>query len=80
MSLPSHHRCFFGRFEDLTDDLWQFVAEVVQPGSNGLPIFCGGHSLGGLVATHLVATHQSEFAGLVLNSACIDVEWTPLLR
>ena len=73
-------RCYFEHFEDLTDDSWQFIKDVVVPLSTGLPIFCGGNSLGGLVATYIVARHQSVFAGLVLNSAAIDVIWTPLLK
>ncbi len=73
-------RCYFEHFEDLTDDSWQFIRDVVAPKSIGLPIFCGGHSLGGLVAAYVVASHQSVFTGLVLNSAAIDVVWTPLLK
>ena len=58
----------------------QFVTERVQPDSGGLPLFCGGHSLGGLVATYVVGTHQEAFAGLALSSAAIDAHWTPTLR
>lgn len=39
-----------------------------------------GQSLGGLVAVNLLLRRQKEFAGLVLQSAAIDVEWTTLLR
>ena len=75
-------RCYFEHFEDLTDDLWQYVREVVQPKaeSESLPLICAGHSLGGLVAALVVAAHQSVFTALILNSAAIDVEWTPILR
>ena len=46
----------------------------------GVPIIAAGHSLGGLIAVHLLVRRQKDFAGLVLQSAAIDVEWTPILK
>ena len=40
-----------------------------------------GASLGGLIAVNLAIQRQKDFAGgLVLSSAGLDIEWTPLLR
>lgn len=36
--------------------------------------------MGGLIATHLVLRDQSAWAGLILCSAAIDVEWNLVLR
>ena len=36
--------------------------------------------MGGLIATHLVLRDQDGWAGLILCSAAIDVEWTFVLR
>jgi acylglycerol lipase len=44
------------------------------------PMFVAGHSLGGLVAAHTAAKNPSQFAGLILHSAAIDVEWNWVLR
>ena len=53
------------------------------------PVFIGGHSLGGLVAALTAAGHASPsaaaggagpWAGLVLSSPALDVEWSPMLR
>eukprot|EP00798_Chlamydomonas_sp_ICE-L_P002211 gene2211-33769_t len=73
-------RCYFDRFQDLTDDLWQFVSKIVLPRSGNLPVYLGGVSLGGLVATYVLATHQASFAGLMLWAAALDAHWTPKLR
>ena len=67
------------RFEDLVDDASQFT-DLVMAKHPGVPIIVAGHSLGGLVAVLLLARRQKDFAGLVLQSAAIDVEWTPLLK
>ena len=45
-----------------------------------MPIIVAGHSLGGLVAVHLLVRRQAVCSGLVLQSAAIDVEWTPVLK
>ena len=54
--------------------------DLVAAKHPGVPVIVAGHSLGGLVAAHLLVRRQKDCAGLVLQSASIDVEWTPLLR
>lgn len=44
------------------------------------PMFIGGHSLGGLVASRACLVHQSQWNGLLLSSPLLDVEWTMTLR
>lgn len=73
-------RTYFQKFEHLTDDLWKYISEAVIPKLNGKKLFIGGHSLGGLIATTMAADHKDTFAGLIIHSACIDVEWTNMLR
>ena len=56
------------------------VADSGSTSSSGLPTFIGGHSMGGLVACLVALRAQDMWAGLLLHSAAIDVEWTPILR
>lgn len=46
----------------------------------GLPCFSAGQSMGGLIAAHLVLRDQAAWAGLILCSAAIDVEWNLTMR
>lgn len=67
------------------DDFEQVVGTVVaarQEASQqpALPMFLGGHSMGGLVAAHAALASQGRWSGLLLHSPALDVEWTPVLR
>jgi len=44
------------------------------------PMFIGGHSLGGLIAALTCLRDQQRWAGLLVLSAALDVEWTLSLR
>lgn len=69
-------------FNDLVNDLY-FVwdwAKKQTPANAALPTFIGGQSMGGLVAAHTALRSQGSWAGCLLHSAAIDVEWTPVLR
>eukprot|EP00955_Chlamydomonas_euryale_P078407 363141-Chlamydomonas_euryale.AAC.7 len=72
-------RCYIPDFEDIIDDTLARI-DSVRPQHPGLPLFMAGTSMGGLCATHVVLRKQADFAGLILCSAAIDVEWTPVLR
>ena len=64
------------------DDEYLLLASV-QPLLDPLkppPIFMCGHSLGGLIACHTVLRSPATWAGLILLSAAIDVEWTWAMR
>ncbi len=43
-------------------------------------MFLGGHSLGGLVAALTCLRDQSRWAGLLVLSPGLDVEWNLMLR
>ncbi len=46
-----------------------------EKGLSSLPLFMGGNSLGGLVASYVALERPTAFAGLILQSPAIDVEW-----
>ncbi len=66
------------------DDLFEVVDQANQQPQvkelSHVPQFLGGHSMGGLVATHAALHNQRRWSGLLLLSPAIDVEWTPMLR
>lgn len=73
----------------LVDDMRAALATAAAA-HPGVPLFAMGHSMGGLIALLSVlgvATTPGAtppplptLAGLILSSAAVDVEWTPLLR
>ncbi|KAG2448537.1 hypothetical protein HYH02_006428 [Chlamydomonas schloesseri] len=83
--LDKKDRILVKKFEYLPEDAVQFLEEVLQPalkeaGLDSKPLFMAGNSLGGLVASHMVLRRPDAFAGLLMQSPAIDVEWTPVLR
>ncbi|KXZ55182.1 hypothetical protein GPECTOR_3g328 [Gonium pectorale] len=70
-------------FSHLVDDALLYISEVLQPElkAKGVtaPLFMAGNSLGGLVASYVVLAQPQLFAGLILQSPALDVEWTPVL-
>lgn len=62
------------------DDLLAFSKEIRLQHNARLPAFVGGQSMGALAALHAVLRDQSAWDGIILGTATIDVEWTPLLR
>ena len=81
-------RVYVDKFDDLVDDfesLAEYAQQDLQRRAAGgaaapPPLFIGGHSLGGLVAPLTCLRGQSRWAGLLLCSPALDVEWTPVLR
>lgn len=76
---------YIERFSYLLDDfesLCNWAMEKVKERSpeTDLPVFLGGQSLGGLVAALTTIREQDRYAGLLLCSPALDVEWTPMLR
>jgi len=76
MDLPSHgesegirgHVDSFEVFEAAILELYQRT----QTAHPELPIFLLGHSMGGLIATRLLLTHQNKFQGAMLSGAAIQ--------
>jgi len=83
------------RYSYLVDDLRASAAKALEE-RPGVPLFLGGHSMGGLIATlaalgdddHDKTTETAKrssnllprLSGLFLSSPALDVEWTPILR
>ncbi|PNH07837.1 Monoglyceride lipase [Tetrabaena socialis] len=76
-------RALVRKFAFLVEDSLKVLKDVVQPSlkANNItaPLFIAGNSLGGLVASYVVLASPDTFAGLVMQSPAIDVEWTPVL-
>lgn len=80
-------KAYIPSFSMLVDDLRATLAAAAAAHPRA-PLFVGGHSLGGLVALHAalgtLATERApplpRLTGLLLSSAAIDVDWTPVLR
>lgn len=56
------------------------VLDVLKEQVPGVPVFLAGNSLGSLVAMNVALRHKAAFAGLVMQSALVDVEWTTVLK
>jgi len=63
-------RCHIGRFSEFMDGV-ALLLEKVREECPGTPVFLVGHSMGGLIATHFLIEHQSEFEGCVLSGAAV---------
>lgn len=65
------------------DDAAQYYDEIKARldtmASPAPPLFIGGNSLGGLVASHL-ALARPTVVGLIMQSPAIDVEWNAVLK
>lgn len=69
--------CMVNDFDSLCHDAKVYCDDHYE---GGIPMFIGGHSLGGMVAPLTCVLHQEMWSGLLLCSPCMDVEWTPTLR
>jgi acylglycerol lipase len=84
--LSGGERAFIPKFSILVDDFEAVCAAAaaasnkITSASTPIPLFIGGHSLGGLVAILTCLKDQSKWKGLILSSPAIDVEWTPILK
>lgn len=63
-------RCYINEFDDLVVDAIQYL-DTVLPKHPDVPWICAGHSLGGLVAVHVLLRRPKGLSGLVLHSAAI---------
>jgi lysophospholipase len=69
-------RGFCGAFTDYVDDLELFWNRVVA-GSGGKKCFLLAHSLGGLIAIHLLSRRPRELTGVVLSAPYIKLALKP---
>jgi alpha-beta hydrolase superfamily lysophospholipase len=64
-----------------TEDFLLYVDTVVPTlPSPCPPLFLLGHSMGGLVVALACAQRPRMWAGMMMHSPAVDVEWTPVLR
>ena len=64
-------RCHIRRFSQFTDGVGLLLEKVREENPDTL-VFLVGHSMGGLIATHFLIEHQSEFAGCILSGAAVQ--------
>lgn len=67
---------FVPRFSAFTDGVELLLAKV-EARHPDLPLFLVGHSMGGLIATAHLATHQSHYAGAILSGPAIKATEEP---
>ena len=74
--LSEGDRKYSPRFEYLIDDQEQFLRRVVLADDqvSAKPLFLLGHSLGGLISSHLVLRTSSVWQGVVLSGPAIRVD------
>ena len=81
MDLPCHgqsegirgHVDSFDIFQDAALGLYKRVKQAQAD----TPVFILGHSMGGLIATRLLQTHQDKFQGALLSGAAIESPQEP---
>ena len=64
-------RCHIGRFSQFTDGVGLLLEKVREEIPDTL-VFLVGHSMGGLIVTHFLIEHQSEFTGCILSGALVQ--------
>ncbi|MFQ5983427.1 MAG: alpha/beta hydrolase [Woeseiaceae bacterium] len=72
-------RCHIGRFSEFTDGV-RLLLDRVRQECPEIPVFLVGHSMGGLIATHVILERQSQFSGCVVSGAALKpvVELSPI--
>jgi len=70
---------YFEKFDFLVHDALAFLRETAN--DTDLPVFLVGHSLGGLIASHMVPKCKEQLRGVVFSSPAIKIalEISPLM-
>ena len=81
MDLPGHgqsagKRGHIDRFQDYEQACLELHRRIKQVSAD-LPVYLIGHSMGGLIATHLLLNHQALFTAAVLSGAAIQSPQAP---
>eukprot|EP01025_Chloroclados_australasicus_P044610 TRINITY_DN4846_c0_g2_i1.p1 TRINITY_DN4846_c0_g2~~TRINITY_DN4846_c0_g2_i1.p1 ORF type:complete len:293 (+),score=27.74 TRINITY_DN4846_c0_g2_i1:116-994(+) len=83
---PKHVRYTTDSVFHYVDDFIKFVNDIVEPfkenttRGNDLPVYIGGMSMGGEIATLVAIQQKSKYAGLVLACPSIDVDRNIVMR
>lgn len=81
MDLPCHGKSQGPRGHVDSFDIYQDAAlelyKLTQENFPGQVVFLLGHSMGGLIATHLLLGHQEKFQGALLSGAAIQSPQEP---
>lgn len=67
-------------FEDYVKDLECFMAQIVEPNSDGVPIYIYSHSLGCAISTMYLATFENKVEKIILSAPMVYPVCTPLPR
>jgi len=65
-------RTFVRRFSEYVD-AWAMSIDRVREAHPGIPRFLVGHSMGALIAAHILLEHQQAFSGAVLTGPLVAV-------
>ncbi len=73
-------KTFVNRFDDYISDVHLYLQRMMER-NPGIATFVLGHSMGGLIASLLVVTHQPAISGLILSAPVMKIsdEISPLL-
>ena len=70
--LAEYERGYINSFEDFINDTLSFF-DTVKSQSGSENIFLFGHSMGGLIATHVAARLDGQIKGLITSGAAVEV-------
>lgn len=81
----SGDRVYFGSLDQLIEDFESLCEDAkiecdAEYSDPPIPMFIGGHSLGGMIAPLVCLRNQALWNGLLLLSPSLDVEWTWILK
>ena len=71
--LEDSHKGYVGHFDDYSQDLAQFVNEVVERHWQGKKILLG-HSMGGAIALDYLCHHRHSFSGAFLSAPMLQLD------
>lgn len=78
-------RCYVERFSDYVDDMQLFVKKMLSQKAelSAAPRFLIGHSMGGLISTHLAFRDPGYWSGVVLSAPALEADpkvATPVMK
>ena len=71
---PEHDVIYIDGYDTYVKDLHQFITEVAEPGSDGLPLLMIAHSMGGCIGTLYLEKHPETFKAAILSSPMMKMK------